>query len=170
MVRDGDGGQGSGGLAGEIVSRRPDALLNFGREAIRLGHRQELAAPVEDQGQLAKIRGLIRTGRITQRPFDGFPPRSRVPGDLIIERLRDGSFGHRSAARDQGVELLPADGIALALALEQTEALLGQEKAGRIGKDVEILIRSGQQRGERENHDQTEAQPHRVQSLREDPL
>ena len=86
---------------------------------------------------------LSGQSRVAKRPFDRLLSRRRISRDLGVQRPGESRFGHRRATRDQRVELLPSHRLAFPLALQQPQPLLGEQQAGRIGVDMEILVRAG---------------------------
>ena len=101
-----------------------EQLSDFGGQRFGLRFGEQILAPVVHQGELPEI------GAGAQRPFHGLLSGGGVAADGIIEGEREAGFGHLGLAGDERVELPPAHGLALALALQQAQPLRPQKSRG----------------------------------------
>ncbi len=137
---DGDGGEDAVAPGGEVGGRRRscEGVAEAGFELSALGGSERVLAPIEDEGERAKVR-FGSGGR-----GDGLGGGGAVLGDFVVESPRESWLRHCGATGHEAVQLLPAHGLALALAAEKAESLLGEEEARVVGVDVEAFLIGGE--------------------------
>src|ERR1051326_4725991 len=82
----------------------------------------------------------MNVGRRREGCFDRALSGGAVTTDGIVERQRKPRLGHLYAAFDERLKLHPAHRLALALPLQQTQALCLQEQARVVGVDAENVV------------------------------
>ncbi len=65
-------------------------------------------------------------------PVDGFPASGLIVGDGIVEGKFEAALGGIGDGFDAGLEIEPAGGLAVAVALEAAEALRGKKELWRV--------------------------------------